>query len=241
MNSSRLRGSARNADFWASATISITMPRAQTTMPTTVSHPIGAREEASALIAIQAAAAVSDTHAPWITHTCRNRSGDPLIWSKRPSDPALCTRRARNEPRRAAHSMTIAARIQLRGSGIGASRTSAAEITKNVRLPVRSKNRSVCSSIAGMNAMTWIAKAAATARANTGTPPMVAPPWLPAIATSAPTTRATTIAMREEREEVGRVGVGEDMVCFPILRGTGLRRRRRRDPARRSASASWWG
>ena len=176
------------------------------------------------LIAIQAAAAVSDTHAPWITHTWRKRSGEPLISSKRPSDPALCTRRARKDPRRAAHNITIAARIQLRASGRGDRRTSAAEITRKVRLPVRSKNRSVCRIIAGMKAMTWIAKAAATARANSGMPPRVALFWLPASATSAPITSAAMIAMREEREDLGAVGAGEDMACFLFLRGTGLRR-----------------
>ncbi|EEJ48060.1 hypothetical protein HMPREF0358_2025, partial [Escherichia coli 83972] len=49
---------------------------------------------------------------------------------------------------------------------------------------------------------------------NSGTPPTVAPPWLPTIATRVPITRATTIAMSEEREELARVGVGEDMCAF---------------------------
>ena len=46
----------------------------------------------------------------------------------------------------------------------------------NVRLPVRSKKRSVRSAAAGTNAITWIANAAITASANSGNPPIVAPP-----------------------------------------------------------------
>jgi len=35
-------------------------------------------------------------------------------------------------------------------------------------------------------------------------------------------TRAATIAMSEDREDLGVVGVGDDMAFFLLLRGTGL-------------------
>ena len=58
----------------------------------------------------QAAAAVRETHSPWMVHTPRKRSVSGLISSNRPSPPDRLMRVKRKEPSRTAHMTTMAAR-----------------------------------------------------------------------------------------------------------------------------------
>ncbi len=189
-------------------------------------------------MAIQAADAVRATQSPWMHQTWKKRSGFVLISSKRPSVPARCTRAKRNEPRRAAHTTTIAARIHPRASCAGASRARAIETAMKVRLPVRSKNRSVRRRAEGRKTTNWMTKAAVTAIANTGMPPTCAPRKLPATASPAPMTRATTTATSAVRFRVAgdrsEVGGGTGAVMMRLL-CTGCRSCRRRGAGPRGA------
>ena len=95
------------------------------------------------------------------------------------------------------------------------STTAATVTTMYVRLPVRSKNRSVCRRYAGTNATHWITNANATHRANTGKPPTVLPPWLPATATPAATATATGRATSAARSALVTARRSEE--CGPTL------------------------
>ena len=77
---------------------------------------------------------------------------------------------------------------------------------------------------AGTKATHWITNASATARAKTGKPPTVEPPWLPATATRAAMTTTTGRATSALRSAFFMVTASK----LPL--GTSCRSRARRSP-----------
>ena len=82
--------------------------------------------------------------------TRRNDSGLTLIASKRSSLPERWMRMKRNDPRRTAQTITIAASASDRASGDGESSTTPTVTRMKVALPVASKKRSVRAIADGM-------------------------------------------------------------------------------------------
>ncbi len=126
--------------------------------------------------ATSAAASVSETQRPCRVQVMRKRGSDVLIAAKRLSSPALRMRRNRYEPRRAAQTTTMPSSSQERASASAERSTATTMTVMYVRLPVRSKKRSVWRRYAGTNAIHWMTKASSTQSAKTGNPHTVEPP-----------------------------------------------------------------